>query len=431
MIQEEIRISKNWLERLRDDSVNSRILNYLAIFYIFTLTISYKVDGAIIWIIILIFLLNENIGIKIKNAFQNRFVQACLLHFLIYIIWMVGSENIDTAQYLLKYNKPLLYSLIFVAFIKKEFVDKFVIAFILGMLINVVWSYLIFFGFLTQPSFANQSGYLPILNKVDHSFFILLILGYSLYRLLVLNDPFKYKVLFLTLFAFESINIFLSSSRTSMIIYFIMVITTLIYIYRTNIIKIISLFVLLSSFFISSVYFLLPSVKENITNEFIGFQSSLTENNYNSSSGSRVGMAKYAILVIQDNFLFGVGTGDHIPETLKKIKSSVDYGDGSRYQEITRVFGAGYSAKLHNNHLQVFVQFGIFGFVSLMLIFGSILIAKFIKDEYRFLSFLIIILSIIAMGTGYGFGENNFGKFFIFILSAMIVQNVGNKKSKY
>jgi len=429
VIKKNVQTIKYWFKLLRDDNLNSKILNYLAIFYIFTLTISYKFDGTIIWIIVLIFLLNENIGIKIKNAFQNRFVQACLLHFIIFIIWMFGSDNIDTAQYLVKYNKPLLYSLIFVAFIKKEFVDKFIFAFIFGMLINVVWSYLIFFGYATQPFWSNQSGYLPILFKTDHSFFILVVLGYSLYRLLLLNDPFKYKVLFLTLFAFESINIFLSSSRTSIIIYFIMLITTLVYIYRKNIVKIIFLFVLLSSSFISSVYFLLPSVKENITNEFIGFQSSLTENNYNSSSGARVGMAKYALQVIGENLWLGVGTGDHIPETLEKMKSSVDYGDGSRYQEIIRVFGAGHSAKLHNNYLQVFVQFGIFGFVSLLFIFIAIFITSFWKDEYRFLSILIIVLSIIAMGTGYDFGENNFGKFFIFILSAMIVQNIQNKNT--
>lgn len=413
-----------WLKKLRDDDINSKILNYLAMAYIFSLTVSYKVDGTILWLIVLIFLLNENIGIKIRNAFRNRFVQASVVYFFIFIIWMFGSDNIDKAIYILKYNKPVLYSLLFVAFLRKEFISKFIAVFIVGMIINVVWSYLIFFGYATQPFWSVQSGYLPILYKTDHAFFILVVLGYSLYRLLVVNDPLKYKILFGILFSFESINLFLSGSRTGMITYLILVAFTLIYVYKKNIYKIILFFALLVGFFASSVYFFLPEVKANIINEYKGLVKSIEQNDYNSSSGSRVGMTKYALQVIEENLWFGVGTGDHISVTLEKMKRSQNYEDGSRYQEINRVFGAGHSSMLHNNYLQLMVQFGLVGLFSLLFIFIAILRSHFLQDEYRYMAFLIIVLSLLVMGTGYDFGLNNYGKFFIFMLSAMIVKNI-------
>lgn len=418
-----------WFKKLRDDDINSKILNYLAMAYIFSLTVSYKVDGTILWLIVLIFLLNENIGIKIRNAFKNRFVQASVVYFFIFIIWMFGSDNIDTAIYILKYNKPVLYSLLFVAFLRKEFISKFIAVFIVGMIINVVWSYLIFFGYATQPFWSVQSGYLPILYKTDHAFFILVVLGYSLYRLLVVNDPLKYKILFGILFSFESINIFLSGSRTGMITYLIMVGFTLIYVYRKNIYKIVLFFSLLFCFFVSSVYFFLPEVKVNIINEYKGLVKSIEQNDYNSSSGARVGMAKYALQVIGENLWLGVGTGDHISVTLEKMKISENYKDGQKYQEIENVFGAGHSAMLHNNYLQLMVQFGLVGLFSLLFIFMAILRSHFLEDEYRYMAFLIIVLSLVVMGTGYDFGLNNYGKFFIFILSAMIVQNIQNKNT--
>lgn len=414
-----------WFKKLRDDDINSKILNYLAMAYIFSLTVSYKVDGTILWLIVLLFLLNENIGIKIRNAFRNRFVQASVVYFLIFIIWMFGSDNIDTALYILKYNKPVLYSLLFVAFLRKEFISKFIAVFIVGMIINVVWSYLIFFGYATQPFWSEQSGYLPILYKTDHAFFILVVLGYSLYRLLVISDPLKYKILFGILFGFESINIFLSGSRTGMITYLIMVGFTLIYVYRKNIYKIILLFALVVSFFVSSVYFFLPEVKVNIINEYKGLVQSFEQNDYNTSSGARVGMAKYALQVIGENLWFGIGTGDHISATLEKIKSSRDYcEDSEKFQAIEYNFNLGHSSMLHNNYLQLMVQFGLVGLFSLLFIFMAILRSHFLEDEYRYMAFLIIVLSLVVMGTGYDFGLNNYGKFFIFILSAMIVQNI-------
>lgn len=414
---------------LRNDSINTIVLNYLTIVYIFSLTISYKIDGIIIWIIFVLFVFNENFIDKIKNSMKNQFVQACLLYFTIHFIWMLGSNNLDTAFYLIKYNKPLVYSLLFMAFIQKEFIQKFIVTFIIGVTINAIWSYGIFFGLLSQPHFANQPGsYLPILNKIDYSFFVLITLGYSLYRILRAKILIGYELFFVLFFVFETCNLFLTGSRTSMISYIIMVFFIVIYSYRKSFLRIIYVMSIIICFFLSSLYFLFPSVLENVKQESLSLEASIIANNYNSSSGSRIGMLKYSALVIKDNFIFGVGTGDHIEEVSFKMHLSPEFSQQGSFYEIVRVFGAGHSAKLHNSFAEAFVQFGIIGVMSLTLIFISALRSGFLTNEHRLLAFSIILLAFIGMNTGYGFGENNFGKFFIVILCALIAKSTNSKK---
>lgn len=110
-----------------------------------------------------------------------------------------------------------MYSVLFVAILKRDFLDKFLLTFTIGLLINVLWSYLIFFNIASSPFLT--TGNLPLLIKSDHGYFVLIGLGYSLYRLLTCDDKLKYKFILIVFLCAESINIFLTDNKTSMIIY--------------------------------------------------------------------------------------------------------------------------------------------------------------------------------------------------------------------
>lgn len=416
------------LQWLRDKNNNFFILNNLLILFAFSLTISHGISSSILWIILLLFLLNPELKQRLLYALKNKIVQAFLLYFSLFVIWSIGSDDMQKALYFIKYNKPLLYSVIFVAIIQKEFINKIIYAFIFGMLINVLWSYLIFFGVASSP-WNRGYDYLPLLHKSDHGFFVLILLGYALYRILKDKEKTIITLFFFIIFLLESFNIFITGSRTSMLTYFVMLFVSLLVIYRQQFFKIAIIASLLSIVLLSAVYLFLPSVTKNATNEYNKIVASIIDGDYDSSSGSRIGLVIYSIPVIKENFLFGVGTGDHISAVEQQVLNSENFKDREKYAEILRVFSAGDGASLHNNYVQQLVQFGVFGiFVIFYLVYQIFRFPNYAQESYRFLAFLISILTLVVMIPGYDFGFNNFGKFFVFMISILIAQDFQTKK---
>lgn len=423
--QNNIQILFQWIKNTKN---NLLVLNNLLILFAFSLTISYRISSSILWIIILVFLLNPELKQRLLFALKNRIVQAFILYFSVFVIWSIGSDDMQKALYFIKYNQPLLYSIIFVAIIQKEFTNKIIYAFIFGMFLNVLWSYLMLFGLVYSP--WNQGyEYLPLLHKSDHGFFVLILLGYALHRVLRDKEKNLTRLFFLTIFLLESFNIFITGSRTSMLTYFVMLFVSLLIIYRQQFFKISLIASLLSIILLSSVYFFIPSVIKNVTNEYNNIVASFTDGDYDSSSGARIGMVSYSIPVIKENFLFGVGTGDHIDAVEKQVLNSENFKDKEKYTEVLRVFSAGAGASLHNNYVQQMVQFGVFGiFVIFYLVYQIFRFPNYAQESYRFLAFLISILALVVMIPGYDFGFNNFGKFFVFMISILIAQDFQTKK---
>jgi len=416
---------------IKNESNNLIVLNYLLIFYAFSLTVSYKLGGSLLWIILITFLLNENFKQRIVFALKNKIVQACLLYFAVVVLWSIGSDNFEAAIHQIKKYKTLLYSIIFVAITKKDYIEKIILAFVVGMLINVLWSYLMFFGLASSP--WNQGyPYLPLLHKTDHGFFVLILLSYALFRIIKYRENRIVTTFFIAVFILESFNIFMTGSRTSMLIYFIMILVSLLYIYKNNIIKVLFLALCITSIIFAIVYIFQPGVINNLKNELHSTKKSITDGNFASSSGTRVGLALYSIPIIKENFFFGVGTANHIPKVKQYVESSIDLNnpdDYKNYQEMFRVFSSGLGASLHNHYIDVIVQFGIIGLIILVNLFYQVYKFKYDNDLYRYLAFVIVSLTIVIINSGYGFGYNNFDKFLIFIFSILSYKNFNTKQN--
>ena len=126
------------LEKLRNDEINIKIVNILAVIYLFSLTVSYKISGTLIYIILFIFLLNPKVGTYLKNSLKNRFVQAGLLYLAVILIWFIGTHDLSFAITQLKINKFYLLPILFFAFIRAEYFKYYVLAFILGAIVNFI-----------------------------------------------------------------------------------------------------------------------------------------------------------------------------------------------------------------------------------------------------------------------------------------------------
>ena len=113
-----------YLNYMRDDKNNILILNYLSLVFLFSLMISYKINGTLIYILFILFLFNKNFKEHLVFSLKNKLVQACIAYFLVYIVWMLGTEEISYAFAQIKINKVFLYSILFVAIIRKNFLTN-------------------------------------------------------------------------------------------------------------------------------------------------------------------------------------------------------------------------------------------------------------------------------------------------------------------
>lgn len=408
------------LNKLREDDFNISLLNYLSMLYLFSMMVSYKIHSLIIYILLITFFLNKNIKIHLLKTLKNKFVQACMLYFSIYIIWMIGTEDLSYAFVQIKINKVFLYSILFVAIIRKEFIDKFFLTFFFGLLINVIWSYLIFFNIVDSP--FRTTGYLPLLEKIDHAFFVMIGISYSLYRLLKYKDKIVFKMLFFLFICIESFNIFITNNKTMMFLYLLVILITTIYVYRNNIYKILFMFIMFSSFIFIVLNYFLPSVKNNLIKEVKTTYRSLNSDDYNGSMAARVGMAKFALAIISENKLFGLGTGDHALEIIKRVKESdLKEKNFSSYNMLIINLDTGKAVNIHNTYLQILVQFGIIGLIVFLNIFYQIARNVSTKaDINSYLLLVILTIILVQFNTGWDFQFGNLGSFFILFVSLLI-----------
>lgn len=413
-------------KKIREDELNIKFLNYLLLLLLFFLMTSYKIHSSLLYFILLVFFLNKNFKEHLLFALKNKFVQACILYFSIYIIWMIGTEDLSYAFVQIKINKVFLYSILFIAIIRKEFMNKFFFVFFFGLFINVIWSYLIFFNIVDSP--FRTSGYLPLLEKIDHAFFVMIGISYSLYRLLKHKDKIVFKILFILFICIESFNIFITNNKTMMFLYLLVILVTAIYIYKNNIYKIFFISIIFFSFVFIVLNYFLPSVKDNLIREIKTTYKSLNSDDYNGSMAARIGISKFALSIISENKLFGLGTGDHALEIIKIVEGSdLKEKNFSSYNILINNLDTGKAVNIHNTYLQILVQFGIIGLIIFFNIFYQIV--RNISNKIDITSYLLLIMIIIILvqfNTGWDFQFGNLGNFFILMVSILI--NSINKK---
>ena len=433
MIKKREKILLKWFNKIREDEYNIKILNYILITYLFSLMISYEASGTFIWSMVLTLFLNKNFKEHLINSLKNKFVQACIIYFYVYLVWMIGSEHLSYGIAQIKYNKFFLYSILFVAIIRQEFIYKYLYVFIFGVLINMIWLYLMFFGVVSDSHYnlvaMGQGEYLLI--PTDQAVIILLGISYALYRLIKFDEKTIYKIYLIIFICLASISI-LMLKKTAIVSYPFVILTVLIYIYRKNIFKILTIFFIFISSVILIINFLFPNVKNNLTNEARGVYSSIVANDYRMSMAARIGMAKYSLEAISDNLLFGVGTGEHIFVVRNKInESDLKTTFFQSYNTMINALGQHKSSTLHNTFLQVLVQFGIIGLIIYLNIFYQV--SKYINirttEINSCLLLTMLIMIFLQFNTGWDFQFGNLGELFLMVVVILTSTKINNSKT--
>ena len=404
------------LEKLRNDEINIKIVNILAVIYLFSLTVSYKISGTLIYIILFIFLLNPKVGTYLKNSLKNSFVQAGLLYLAVILIWFIGTHDLSFAITQLKINKFYLLPILFFAFIRVEYFKYYVLAFILGAIVNFIWTYLMFFNIIDNH-YSNL-----IINQSEHAFLIFLTILSLFYRLVKYEDKLVYKILIIFIILLLSSNVFLLK-KTQVVSYVIVLFVAFIYLYRKDIVKILIFSLTLLSIFLIGINFLFPTVKYQLLHELDGVQKAIQKQDFTNSMSARLGVAYYSLQVIEDSPIFGYGTGDHAYEVKKAINNSeLKNKDSKSYDILIGTLITGKHVTLHNTFLQVLVQYGIIGLLIFLNIFYQIL--KFTRGETNIYSLLIVssvTIAFLQFLSGWDFQFGNLAQIFIITICLLIL----------
>lgn len=413
------------LEKLRNDEINIKIVNILAVIYLFSLTVSYKISGTLIYIILFIFLLNPKVGTYLKNSLKNSFVQAGLLYLAVILIWFIGTHDLSFAITQLKINKFYLLPILFFAFIRVEYFKYYVLAFILGAIVNFVWTYLMFFNIIDNH-YSNL-----IINQSEHAFLIFLTIISLFYRLVKYEDKLVYKILIIFIILLLSSNVFLLK-KTQIVSYVIVLFVAFIYLYRKDIVKILIFSLTFLSIFLIGINFLFPTVKYELLHELDGVQKAIQKQDFTNSMSARLGVAYYSLQVIEDSPIFGYGTGDHAYEVKKAINNSeLKNIDSKSYDILIGTLITGKHVTLHNTFLQVLVQYGIIGLLIFLNIFYQIL--KFTRGETNIYSLLIVssvTIAFLQFLSGWDFQFGNLAQIFIITICLLILSQSKEKLTR-
>lgn len=356
------------------------LLNYLFIPYLFFLPLTGP-SSTVFFLMLILFFIRGNIKQHLKTALTNKVILAFFLLFVMSVLWIMGTDNLENVPVELKRMKVFLFPIIFITFLKPEFIPKAIVAFMLGMFASEITSYAIFFHII-EPIF--YKGYetfdpSPFMHHSKYGLLLALSAGILFYRLIAYKDELYLRMTTLLFFITMTINIFITGGRMGYVLYGVSIFIVLV-MHKVKLYKTIFITVFLSVTVFSLAYQFSPLFQKRFNQSINAVKKLNTDHPFHSSFGSRLGFMYYAIPVVKDNLLFGVGTGDHMTPVYDEIK---------KHKADTFLLNINH---FHNAHLVILVQFGLFGlFIWLNIFYQSL---RF-KQTDHFMHTLLVLSTIL------------------------------------
>ena len=368
------------------------ILNLLYVLYAFMIPLS-RASAAIATALIVVLFLTSPTQRKRAAEIWNMPAAKWILAFVAYyflslLITTTPGHSWEEWREGLRYLVPYLYLLpaaIIAVTLKKRYLLIVFSAFLAGMLVSEVLSYLIFFGIWEKSraivSVANPT---PFMHHIQYSTFL------ALTALILLDRVIKevrggYRLFYALFFIIVVGTLFLINGRTGQAA-FLIGLFVLAFAQFQNKIKALMISILLAVLVIGGAYALSDNFRERIRVAESDIVNMVEKNNYQTSLGYRVGVTILSVPLIEEHPLFGAGVVD----TMKMIR------DGA-----CECFANDYWLKranhLQNQYLQVLVEIGLIGFALLLMMFYSIAKIPLQMPDYRNLKLIFVSIYLFTM----------------------------------
>ncbi len=360
-------------------------INYLAIVFAFGLGLAkflVPISGALI---IILWLIEGDFKRKIDFIVRHKSLVLFLVFIFYLFLTLYISANIDY------YNTPrpfwagkhitpifyyfkhyFFYTLVLLALVtslKREFVRYVLGAFILGMLVNEVTSYLIFFGVIKPLHYHfNQPTIVPFfINHSYYSFFLVIAIFLMIIELKRFQLPIFIKVIFGFFLITATLNLMINTGRIGQFSFFIIAIIAFIYFFKPKLKTIIGAFLVISVLFLV-FYNISTPFKNRIDKTLNSFDYLVKTKDLvrkRSSLSNRLVMDIIGLNIAKEYPLFGVGIDEAMNAKNKIINTKL-----TRFKFEKNVL------HFHNNYIQYLVEGGIVGLVLFLAFIVSVFTEK-------------------------------------------------------
>ncbi|MDY0140771.1 MAG: O-antigen ligase family protein [Bacteroidales bacterium] len=374
-----------------------------SIYVLIALLIPLYTRGVPVLMIVLIFtaFLRKSTYVNIPKIIVSKDFLILVLPFLLMLIGYFYSSNKSEAFHNIEKGLSLIiFPFIFYFFKNNTLSDRshYVFkAFVIGILVSYVILWInVYPKYMETKStsllfYTSFSMFIKTPNHLSYNvLFAIIIVFLNLLganQILFKNNSKATKVISFFLFLVLSLFLFQLVAKSTIIIYLFAIITIVVYAYLKKTIKASTLIVVLAILVGLTVFSLtIPNVKIRFTNMLDIFVHN-REINYNEKESStlRYSAIKSSCEIISENWVFGVGTGDVLDE-LDRNYSENNY------------WAAEYNhTNPHNQYLRSFLMSGIFGLISILLIFFLLAKKAFEKKSILAVFWTFIMILIFAI----------------------------------
>ena len=341
------------IKHLNLDKVYQYLL--IALAFIFPLTVAG--GNLVIGIIVLIWLLSGNYHAKFNQIINNKLAVLSILFFSLHVLGLLWTDDFKWGLTIVKKMSDFLFLLpILLTITKKEYIKYYISAFILAMTLTEVLSYLVWFEIIGPLHKATVGNPTPTMSHISYNPYLtfgIYLISHELLRNKSLSAVSKYFYAFFALTM--SINMFITGGRAGQVMFFAMITILIFQYYNPKRIKAAVLTIIIVPSIFMSAYSLSPQFNNRVNDAIDNISSYNDEGKRDTSVGQRITYTLNSFKIIQQNLLFGVGTGD-FPDEYKKV-------------HMNNTPDVGLTVNPHNMYILTTVQLGVLGLASMLLIF--------------------------------------------------------------
>jgi len=331
-----------------------RTYQFLLIALAFLIPLTVFGANLIVVLICLIWIISGNYRTKIQMIMSNKLMIASVLFFSLHVIGLLWTEDLNWGFHIVHKMWyfiglfPILFTVV-----KKEYIDYYLNAFLLSILITEIFSFLIWFQVI-EP-FGNASLYNPTPFMTHISFNPILAFAIYIVSHKVLFDESPiYTKLFLSFFTLAmSINMFITGGRAGQVMFFVVLAILIFQFFSKQKFKAIFVVILFTTSVFFGAYNTSNIFHKRVNDVVSNIQ--VYESNKKTSVGIRIAYALNSWEVILKNPIIGVGTGD-FPKEYKLVN-----------QKNTPQLPN--STNPHNMYILILMQLGLIGLISFLMIF--------------------------------------------------------------
>jgi len=393
---------------LEFDSKIDRIQQNLLLFFAFSFPLSVSLANLTLTLLVILWFFDGKVQKKIKLILENKFVLACLFFYFGNLIGLLWTDDLLSGLKILKkYIDFLVFIPVLITITKKSNVNKYLNSFSISMIINIVATYLLFFGFINEGPGLERANPVVFMDHISYGIFLIFFSLLMLNKISYNQNNLK-KFAFLIISFISFITIFIVGGRSMQLTALLLLPIVFFQHYKISI-KNLLYFV---GFVIASYILILNTSATFIdrtnlaVNEFQKFFKG--EANITMSVPTRLRFTINSLEIIEENFFWGVGTGD--------------YKDA--YSKINKLNSPNtpYTDDPHNMFIKVAAEIGIFGLILYINIFFSQL--KFSLNNTYMRSFgLYVPISFFIISIFGSYLLGHFSTMLFIFFSSIVFKN--------